>query len=193
MINFSAVWGPETYNRVAARMDALPLVRWIEIVGIGVPIAAHVILGSLLGNVEQAFATPDGYPRAWMRQAQRWTGGILVVYVLYHVWSTRLSPEVLKHKTDLFSLMRDHLGEPAVFITYAIGVLAACAHLGVGLYEVGYRWGVRAPSRRTRLGVGWAVFALLSLIGLNAMLAFVSRPARWLEREPATVLRVEGR
>ena len=38
-------------------------------------------------------------------RSQRATGGFLIIYVMFHVWGTRLSPEVLKGETR--SLRRD--------------------------------------------------------------------------------------
>jgi succinate dehydrogenase / fumarate reductase cytochrome b subunit len=181
LVNATAIGGAAAFDRLAGRLDRLPLIGWLELVVIGLPIALHVTLGALLGNAGQSFATPDGYPRRWMRPLQRWTGGILVVYVLYHVWSTRLSPEVLTGRHDLFALMSGQLRHPAAVAFYALGVLSACAHFGVGLFEVAYRWELGRPVSHRAPALGWAVFVALSLLGLAALFAFVSPAGRWLE------------
>ena len=188
LTNAGAVLGPEPYNRVARALDSMPAVRAIEVVGIGLPLLAHVVLGAVLGNARQAVAEPSVYPRTWMLPVQRATGGLLVVYVLFHVWSTRFSEPVLKGDDDFFSLMQHHLQNPGVLAFYAAAVLAVSAHFGIGLFAVARRWNPAATLSPATARVAFATFVLLSVVGLNAVFAFVSRPARWLERASESVV-----
>jgi succinate dehydrogenase / fumarate reductase cytochrome b subunit len=153
----------------------------LEVLGIGLPILFHIVLGILLGNTEPGMLGRHAYPRDWMFSVQRVTGGYLVLYVVFHVWGTRLSTEVLKGGSDLFELMRKQLENPTVFAGYVLAVLAACSHFGIGLIGLAAHWDFAPRARRRLTRLGMAVFLVLSVVGLNAVLAFVSRPARWLE------------
>ena len=177
-VNFIAVRGPAAFNHATSTLQRLPMVSALELLGIAFPLTVHIVLGVLLGNTRQAMAERSVYPRPWMRGAQRVTGGFLVVFLLFHVWSTRLSPRVLAGEPDLFGHMTRHLRDAGVLVLYVLAVLAATSHLAIGLFDLAYRWGARNTRGLGRIAV--AVFVVLSLVGLNALLAFVSPAARWL-------------
>lgn len=183
LANAVAIQGPAAFNRAAEWLDHLPLVRVLEVLAIGLPILFHIVLGLLLGNTEQAILGRHAYPRDWMILLQRVTGGYLVLYVVFHVWGTRFSTEVLKGESDLFGLMHRQLEDPAIFAFYVLAVLAACSHFGIGLIGMAGHWEFASTSGATQkiARLGFVVMVVLGLVGLNAVLAFVSRPARWLE------------
>src|SRR5207249_7848877 len=130
--------------------------RVLEVFGIGLPILFHIVLGILLGNTEPAFLGRHAYPRDWMLPVQRVTGGYLVLYVAFHVWGTRLSPEVLKGGSDLFGLMRKQLQNPAIFVSYVLAVLAASSHFGIGLMGAAGHWDFAStpPARLKTMRLG---------------------------------------
>ena len=175
-INLTAFSGPEAFDHTVEKLSRLPGMRWIEILVIGLPIAAHVVLGAMLGNTQQALVGPHGYPRDWMLPLQRGTGIYLTVYLVFHVWSVRLAPHHLAGRSDRFGLMSQQLHNPVIFSFYALAVLAACAHLSLGLVGFARHWGLAARPRaeRTLARAGGAAFLLLSAAGISAMAAFVS-------------------
>jgi succinate dehydrogenase / fumarate reductase cytochrome b subunit len=182
--NAAAIAGAGAYNGLAQRLEALPLVRTVEMLAIAVPILAHVAIGIALGNAAQAVESADRYPRPWMQTLQRATGFWLVVYGCFHVWGTRLSAERIERGGDFFALMNAQLAHPGTLVFYVTGVLAACLHFGLGLASAGAWWRsdrAPAPSRGVRRAAA-ALAIALGAAGLNAILAFVSPAARWLER-----------
>lgn len=179
LTNGAALAGPDAFNGLAARLDRLPWIRPLEILGVALPIALHVVLGLLLGDTAQGAGDARLYPRPWMMAAQRATGGFLVVYAIFHVWGIRLAPAPESGPRDLFTITRTQLEHPGMFVFYALAVIAASLHLGLGMLAASDEDGARAR-RRTPAPV-WIATVLMAAIGLNALLAFVSRPARWLE------------
>ncbi|MBI5710613.1 MAG: succinate dehydrogenase [Candidatus Eisenbacteria bacterium] len=186
--NSFAVQGPDAFNRAAEHLAEIPYVVLIEVFGIGLPILFHMVLGLVIVTTGQANAAKYRYQNNWMYLLQRVSGLFLVAYILYHVWTTRLSPEVMRGETDLFGMMSDDLRSPGLFAFYVLGVIAASYHFGNGLFGFAIHWGL-ATGRRAQRNVarlGLAVFLVLSLVGINSLLAFVHRPVRLFERAPET-------
>ena len=173
-INLTALSGPEAFDRTVESISSLPGIRWIEILVIGLPIAVHVVLGAMLGNTEQAIARVNGYLNAWIRPLQRATGTYLTVYVVFHVWSTRLAAPASTGTGGLFGLMSRQLHHPLIFTLYALAVLAASAHLSLGLLGLAQPSDLATPSRSRWLAAGGTTFVLLSGAGIAAMAAFAS-------------------
>ena len=184
--NTRAIAGAEAFDRMAERIGRIPLLAAIETLAIALPMLLHVALGLVLATTAQAAEDQRGYARRGMLLAQRASGFFLVVYVSFHVWGTRLSPERPAGGRDLFALMAQQLSHPGVLAFHAAGVVAAAFHLGNGLAGLAGPWGLnlgaRGRARVERLGV--ATFVVLSLLGLQALLAFVVPALRWLEPRP---------
>jgi succinate dehydrogenase cytochrome b subunit len=181
--NARAIAGAAAFDRTAEAIGRIPGIAFIEVAAIAAPILLHIGLGVFLGTTAQAAGDDRGYPRPWMLLAQRASGFYLVVYVIFHVWSTRLSPERLGGGAGLFDLMARRLEHPGVLAYHLAGVLAAAYHLGNGLVALAGPWGLNAGDRGRSLAAraGLATFIVLSLAGMVALLAFVSPTFRWLE------------
>jgi succinate dehydrogenase / fumarate reductase cytochrome b subunit len=161
-VNATALAGADAYNRAAAALERLPLVRMAEILLIAVPMVFHVVLGALLGNTEPALRETRPHLGDRARAAQRASGALLVAYVLFHVWSTRLAPDFPGGRGDLFAFMAEHL-KGGIMYFYSFGVVAACVHFGIGLYDFAHRWGLvqsAAAARRWARGAAIAAFAI---------------------------------
>jgi succinate dehydrogenase cytochrome b subunit len=181
-VNARAIQGADAFHRTTTAIARLPLLPWLELLGIGLPILAHVALGVLLGVTAQGAGDRRGYG-SWPRLlGQRVTGFLLVVYVAFHVWGIRLSPSRTE-AAELFPLTRGVLEHPGVLALHVAGVLAAAWHFGNGLPALVGPWGWDLGPRVARVAArtGMAVFVVLSLVGLNALLAFVTPAFRWLE------------
>jgi succinate dehydrogenase / fumarate reductase cytochrome b subunit len=181
--NARAIAGGAAFDRTAEALGRVPGLALIELAAIALPMLAHVVLGVLLATTAQAALDERGYPSPWMLWTQRASGFYLVVYVLFHVWGTRLAPERLAAGADLFDLMSRRLSDPGVLAFHMLGVLAAAYHLGNGMVALAGPWGLNAEARGRALAAraGWAAFVVLSLVGMAALLAFVSPAFRWLE------------
>lgn len=171
--NSRAVQGPNAFDRAAAELAALPYVALVEALGIWIPILFHMTIGVLIATAMQANVTRHGYPRNWMYTLQRVSGVVLVVYIVFHTFQTRFNPDYL-HSPSPYQYMHEQLRSPGLVLFYVVGILSACWHFGNGLFGFAIHWGLatgrRAQKNAARLG--FAVFVVLSLVGLNALLGF---------------------
>jgi succinate dehydrogenase / fumarate reductase cytochrome b subunit len=185
--NSYALHGPAAFNGIAGSLASLPYVQLIELFGIGLPILFHMTVGLILITTGQVNLGRFRYPANWAYVLQRLTGLVLAAYVIYHTWTTRLSPEVLSGDQDLFQLMVVRLANPWLFAFYALGVVCAAWHFANGLFGFSIHWGL-ATGRRSQRAVarfGYVLFVVLSLVGVNSLLAFRHAHVRFFERTPA--------
>jgi succinate dehydrogenase / fumarate reductase, cytochrome b subunit len=181
--NSKALHGPEHFNSAAGEISKLPYVTLIEIFGIALPILFHMVLGVLIAVTGQMNTSRFTYERNWGYVLQRASGLFLVVFIITHVWSTRFVPGI---EVDLFGHMAKVLQNPGVFAFYVLGVTCAAYHLGNGLFGFSIHWGIATGRRAQRQAarLGFAVFILLTLVSLNALLGFVGKGVKLFERAP---------
>jgi succinate dehydrogenase / fumarate reductase cytochrome b subunit len=94
------------------------------------------------------------------------------------------------HSASAFKYVQDQLANPGVFLFYVIGVVSACWHLGNGLFGFAIHWGL-ATGRKAQILAGrlaFGVFVVLTLVGLNALLAFTGHGVYpgWLTKPHAS-------
>jgi succinate dehydrogenase / fumarate reductase cytochrome b subunit len=184
--NSYAVHGRAAFNGIADGLASLPYVQLIELFGIALPILFHMALGVIIITSGQSNVGRYRYPGNWAYLLQRVSGIVLVAFILYHTWTTRLSPQVLAGDQDLFDLMQERLASPWMFAFYVLGVVSAAWHFGNGLFGFAIHWGLVTGVRAQRsvARVGYALFVILSLVGVNSLLAFRHAPVRIFERAP---------
>src|SRR5258707_5968614 len=158
-VNATALGGPSAYRRAVELLERTPLLAALEVLLIALPLAVHAVIGLLLATEVDAASRPDrSDPRVLVQRA---TGLLLLPYLIYHVWATRLSPEVLKGGADLIAIMGKQVASPGGFAFHAVGVALASWHLGVGLRSFAVRWGLArsATAERAagRLGLALAL------------------------------------
>ncbi|MBA4837792.1 succinate dehydrogenase, partial [Thermoactinomyces intermedius] len=116
--------------------------------------------------------------RNWMFFLQRVTGVVTLVYVIWHVWETRVQVALYDLTSEqLAQLMADLMQNPVVFALYIIGVLCAVFHFSNGMWAFLVSWGVTVGPR-AQLVSTWvwsAVFVIVSYLGISALFAF-ARP-----------------
>lgn len=172
--NTQARQGAEAYNAMARRFQEVPLLLAIELLLIGAPLFFHGLYGLfLIANEAPAAGHPSAGRRA-LSIAQRTTGAVLFVFVLVHLWTTRLV-QVRDHgELDLFRLMQAVLASPWLRGAYLAGVLAATFHLSAGLWTFAETWGLASTPRARRLAAlgSAATFLVLSALGLASLNAF---------------------
>jgi succinate dehydrogenase / fumarate reductase cytochrome b subunit len=186
--NAVALNGPAAYNRAVAAIARLPFLPALEVLLIGLPILFHMIVGVLIATTGEASVHRGRYPRNWMYLLQRVSGVFLAFFMIYHVWGTRLSPAAVGHRADLFHFMQEHLREPGVLAIYLLGTVAACFHLGNGLFGFAIHWGLATTrtAQRRAARLGFAVFVILTLLGVDALLSFTNHPLRLFGHPPDT-------
>ena len=194
--NSKAVQGPAAFDQAVRDLGSLPYVVLIEAFGIWLPILFHMVLGIFIAaSADYRLAGPGGAPR-FQYVMQRLTGIVLLVFIVFHTWSTRFDAKVMA-APSMYDVMAQHLANPGMFAFYTVGVLSACYHFGNGLFGFAIHWGLATGrnAQRAAARFGFAVFVVLSLVGLNALLGFRGRGIDFFERPhpaAATVEHVEG-
>ena len=173
MVNSLSTVGSGAFNAVATVFRNLPYLIVIELALIILPLYLHGILGIWIvtqGSVE----TRVPYIRNWLYLLQRATGIIVLIFVSYHVYATRIT-SLITGQHDLFEMMNAYLSNPITLAFYIIGVACVSFHLGNGLFNFAYKWGVTVNEKSQTWGmvVGLLVGLLFFVIGLRALFGFI--------------------
>jgi succinate dehydrogenase / fumarate reductase cytochrome b subunit len=186
--NSTAISGPDAYARQVSFLANLPLVPLLEFFGIWLPIAFHALYGFYIWYRGEGNAGEYPWTGNWMYTAQRWTGGIAFLYILWHTYTMRFSGiDLHAYPNASFGKVQQEVLQPALFVFYVIGLIAASWHFAYGIWLFSAKWGIvsgeKARKRFLILCIGF--FFLLSGVGLASLSTFRSRPLQLLP-EPGT-------
>jgi len=185
--------GAERFDKVVTDLQTNPIIIFLEIGLIGLPLLYHAGYGLFLAQMGRANNGSYGYLRNWTYLFQRITGMILIIYIGYHVWNTRLFPLVAKPENPMYPLlqtadgqrlvssayMRDYLNAShagiQVMWIYVVGILCAVFHFANGLWNIGIHWGLTISPRSQRISgmVCGLVGVTLLAVALTSLVAFV--------------------
>lgn len=176
VVNHFIVYGTDSFNKAANFMANLPFVLLLEIFVIYLPILFHAVLGVYIVFTAKNNVKSYGFFRNWMFFLQRLTGIITLIFIVWHVWETRVQVGLGNVELD-YSLMEGILTNPFLFWFYVIGVISTVFHLANGLWSFFVTWGI-AQSPRSQQIVTYAtilVFFVVSYIGLRTIIEFAYR------------------
>lgn len=189
--NATAIGGPDAYAKQVAFLGGLPLVFFLELFGIWLPIAYHALYGFYIwfrgdGNVIE-------YPWSgnWMYTAQRWTGGIAFAYIIWHTYTMRFTGiDLHAYPAASFGKVQEEVFQLPLFLFYVVGLIAASWHFAYGIWLFCAKWGIVSGERARQrfLVVCIAFFFLLSGVGLASLATFRSRPQQPID--PGTAARL---
>ncbi len=173
VINHFATRGPEAFNAASNFMGNLPFVLFLEWFIIYIPLMFHAFYGVYIAFTAKNNVKRYGTFRNWMFMLQRITGVFLVVFIAWHIYQTRVQ-KALGAEVD-YDMMADILSNPFMLAFYIAGVLAATFHLANGVWSFLVSWGItQSPRSQTIVTyISMAIFLILSVIGVQALLAFV--------------------
>ena len=172
--NFLITRGPTAYDHQIALLQSMPFVTFMEITFIGLPILFHAGYGFYVILTGKRNLTWYPYPENWFYTLQRWTGVITFIYVIQHVWQTRIAKAIYGTEVS-YARMAELMHQPANFWIYLIGLTAVMFHFANGFWGFLISWGVTTSALSRRIS-GW-ICALSSLvlygIGVGALLYLV--------------------
>jgi succinate dehydrogenase / fumarate reductase cytochrome b subunit len=173
VINHFATRGPEAFNAASNFMGNLPFVLFLEWFIIYLPLMFHAFYGVYIAFTAKNNVQRYGTFRNWMFMLQRITGVFLVVFIAWHIYETRIQ-KALGADVD-YNMMAEILSNPFMLAFYIAGVIAATFHLANGLWSFLVTWGLAQSPRSQKIitYVSLLVFLVLSVIGVQALLAFV--------------------
>jgi len=172
LINYQATKGAEAYNTAAGLMEKIPFLLLVEFVVIYIPIVFHAIYGVYIAFTAKNNLKRFSTFRNWMFYFQRVTGIILIIFISWHVWETRIQ-KALGAEVN-FEMMENIVDNPFMLAFYIIGILSATFHLSNGLWSFFVSWGITISqkSQKVMTYITVALFLALSYVGVHAILAF---------------------
>jgi succinate dehydrogenase / fumarate reductase cytochrome b subunit len=173
VVNHFATRGEEAFNNAANVMGGLPFRVLLETFIIFLPLIYHAVYGIYIAFTAKNNVGRFGYFRNWMFMLQRLTGIITLIFVVWHVWETRIQAAFGAHVD--FQMMEDILSNPFMLWFYIIGIISTTFHFANGLWSFAVSWGITVSPKSQRIFtyVSMVVFVALSVVGVRAILAFV--------------------
>jgi succinate dehydrogenase / fumarate reductase, cytochrome b subunit len=193
--NASAIGGPEAYARQVTFLSNLPLVFFLELFGIWLPIAYHALYGFYIWYRGDGNTISYPWTGNWMYTAQRWTGGIAFIYIVWHTWTMRVSGiDLHAYPIASFGKVQAEVYQPALFLFYVVGLIAASWHFAYGIWLFCAKWGIVSGeiARKRFLAVCIAFFFLMSAVGLWSLATFRSRPQQVIDSGTAASTRAHS-
>ena len=191
--NAFATKGPEAYTKQVGFLTSFPFVVGLELFGIWLPILFHALYGFYIwyrgeGNV-------GDYPWSgnWMYMAQRWTGAIAFVYIIYHTWHLRFTGvHLLTHPAASFAKVQAELQNPWIVAFYVVGIVTASWHFAYGLWLFAAKWGITTGDlARRRFGYLCAAIGVLFVaVGLATTYSFLHYPRQPLNTDMSVQTRL---
>jgi len=173
VLNSFALGGPHRYDAMVHTLHKIPIVPALEIIVLLVPIAFHAIYGLVVTFQATSNVGTYGYYSNWMYLWQRVTGVIALVFIVYHVFTTRIANIIYGTPMD-YAFMASVLSHPVVFVWYVIGVLAAVFHFGNGLWSMGISWGITAAPECQKVWrwICTAIGVMVAIWGVGLLMVY---------------------
>src|SRR5699024_1150178 len=158
--------------KAANFMANLPFVLALETFIIYLPILFHAVLGIYIVYVTKNNPKSYGYFRNWMFVLQRVTGIITLIFIIVHVYETRI--QVFLGTELNFQLMEEILTKPFMFWFYVVGVLSTVFHLVNGLWSFFVSFGITQSPRSQQIiiYVTIGIIIVVSYISLRSIFTF---------------------
>jgi succinate dehydrogenase / fumarate reductase, cytochrome b subunit len=182
--NASAIGGPEAYARQVSFLSNLPLVFFLELFGIWIPIAFHALYGFYIWYRGDGNAVTYPWSGNWMYTAQRWTGGIAFIYIVWHTWTMRFTGvDLHAFPVASFGKVQEEVFQLPLFLFYVVGLIAASWHFAYGIWLFCAKWGIVSGEKAQQrfLIVCICFFFLMSGVGLASLATFRSRPQQTID------------
>lgn len=188
--NSTAISSPEAYGRQVSFLANLPLVFFLELFGIWLPIAFHALYGFYIWYRGDGNTVAYPWSGNWMYTAQRWTGGIAFAYILWHTYTMRFTGvDLHAYPNASFGKVQGEVLQTPLFLFYVAGLIAASWHFAYGIWLFCAKWGVVSgeKARKRFLVACIALFLVLAGAGLASLTAFRSRPQQPFEPGTSTM------
>jgi succinate dehydrogenase / fumarate reductase cytochrome b subunit len=160
----------------------MPLLPFIEVFGIFLPLAFHAGYGVKLALEGRPNVGRYPFSRNWLYTFQRVTGLVAFAFIAWHLWEFRIAKLTGKMTIDAFyptlalHLSSTYGGVPVLALVYLVGIAASTFHFANGLATFAFGWGICVSRRSQRtLGALLAVGGfILFLVGADTALFFAT-------------------
>lgn len=176
--NAEAFKGVEAYGKQVAFLNSLPFVVGLELFGIWIPILYHGLYGIWIWYRGDTNVASYPWTGNWMYTAQRWTGGIAFVYIVWHTYTMRFTGvDLHDNPARSFAKVQAEVHNPWLLAFYVVGLICASWHFAYGIWLFAAKWGIVSGDKAQQrlLRVCLAFFMLLSVVGLVSLYTFRER------------------
>jgi succinate dehydrogenase / fumarate reductase, cytochrome b subunit len=187
--NAFATRGPGAYAKQVELLSSFPFVFYLELFGIWLPILYHGLYGFYIWFRGESNVADYPWTGNWMFTAQRWTGGIVFFYILWHTWHLRFSGvHILSHPDAAFGKVQLEFQHGWAIAFYIVGIFCASWHFAYGLWLFAAKWGITTgDAARRRFGyVCFVIGATFILVGMLTMRSFFITPLQPIGPENGT-------
>lgn len=176
MTNFAAVEGGASgFTDSVLWLNSLPLVFFLELFGIWLPLLYHGVYGLYIAYQSKPNLNRYNIERNWRYTLQRITGIITFVFIVWHLFQTRVQVAVgnVEHE-ELGGVMHDIVTQPLMLTLYVIAIVAACFHFANGLWSFLISWGITVGPRSQRVSsiLCLGIFVLVTFMFLISLVTF---------------------
>ncbi|CAM3427667.1 succinate dehydrogenase cytochrome b558 subunit [Marinicrinis lubricantis] len=170
--------GEEGFNEAVQFLQSLPLVPILEIFGIFLPLLYHGVYGLYIAYQARNNVSHHSYARNIMFMLQRVTGVITFVFIIWHLWETRMQVAMgnVGHE-ELGGVMHELATNPLYFALYCVGIVCAVFHFSNGMWSFLVSWGITVGPRAQRVSsyIWMGVFVIMSILFIMALSAFTNQ------------------
>jgi succinate dehydrogenase / fumarate reductase cytochrome b subunit len=173
--NMHSVLGEEAFDAALKASREKPAFLFLEIVGLGLPILIHTLIGLGIIVKMRPNNVRYGYFRNLRYLLQRLSALGVLLFLGAHVVKARIMPATQgTHET--WRGMHEALSEPVTFTVYALGLLGVSYHLANGLWGSALTFGLTVgPRAQTRMQ--WiALFTFFLLMAMSTIAVWGFQP-----------------
>ncbi len=173
LVNYTATWGIDSYNKAAGFMVNLPFKYFLELFVIFIPLLFHALYGVVIARQAKNNVSKYGYFRNWKFYLQRITGLIAFIFIIWHIWETKVQVEFSGAEAD-YQLMANIVDNGISLTLYIIGISSCIYHFVNGIWTFLITWGITVSphSQKITQYISFGLFIALTFIGIRAILAF---------------------
>jgi succinate dehydrogenase cytochrome b subunit len=183
LINSLRTVGVLPYQWSIDAINNLPFLIWIEVFFIYIPLLFHSLMGFYIGWSGQKNIFRYRYPRNWMYTLQRVTGGVVFVFLAYHLGTTVVPKlwyghHLFEAAPFLIDVMNQEFANWTGRIIYLVGILSVTFHFANGLWGFCISWGIIVgPKAQRNASILFMLFGgVLTVLGLATVLEFSLHP-----------------
>lgn len=176
LTNFAAVEGGASgFTDSVLWLNSLPLVFFLELFGIWLPLLYHGVYGLYIAYQSKPNLNRFNLERNWRYTLQRVSGIITFIFVVWHLYTTRFQVALGKLEHDeLGGVMHEMATQPLMLAFFVVGVVAACFHFSNGLWSFLISWGITVGPRAQRVSsyMCLGLFVLITFMFLLSLFTF---------------------
>lgn len=151
------------------------LVFFLELFGIWLPLLYHGVFGLYIAYQSKPNLSRFNLERNWRYTLQRISGVITFVFIVWHMFETRVQVAVgnVEHE-QLGGVMHDIVTQPLMLAIYVIAIIAACFHFSNGLWSFLISWGITVGPRSQKVSsvLCLGLFVIVTFMFLISLFAF---------------------